>query len=190
MSGELTTLAAVKQWLLLTGTGASDDVLNTLISACSTYIQNWLNRTIALATYTEVRNGLGTPLIVTQQFPIVSVASVTVDGVPIQPRPALAPNMTSSCFGGYVFSDIAIMLSGGVFPRGVQNVQFVYDAGYASVPPDIDHACVEMIGDWFKYSNRIGMLSEGIEGQTISFTNVPITSRAQGVLNQYKKVYQ
>ncbi len=57
---------------------------------------------------------------------------------------------------------------------------------YAYVPFDIEQAVIDMVGDWFKYKDRIGELSKGIEGQTISFTNTAITSRAQGVLNQYK----
>jgi hypothetical protein len=187
---QLTTLAAVKQWLALQDTTASDDLLTTLIDACSTYIENWLNRQILVATYTETRNGQGGPFIATLNFPIVSVASVIIDGLAIQARGPLGPTITGNGGPSYVFDDIQIMLCGAVFPRGVQNVSFVYSAGYTTVPADIDHACVEMIGDWFKYRTRIGTLSESIEGQSISFTDVPITRRAMGVLQQYKKVYQ
>jgi len=59
---------------------------------------------------------------------------------------------------------------------------------YGYVPFDIEQAAVDMIGDWFKYRERIGTLSMGIESQTITFTNTAITARAQGVLSQYKRV--
>ncbi len=59
---------------------------------------------------------------------------------------------------------------------------------YGYVPFDWEQATVDMIGDWFKYRNRIGILSEAIEQQTITFTNAALTARAQGVLNQYRRV--
>jgi hypothetical protein len=59
---------------------------------------------------------------------------------------------------------------------------------YAFVPYDIEQACIDMMGDWFVYRSRIGVLSKGIEGQTITYTNTPITSRARGVLDQYRRV--
>ena len=73
-------------------------------------------------------------------------------------------------------------------------MDFVDDAGvqvaisYAMVPAELEQACVDMIGDWFRYKDRTGKLSEGIEGQTITFVNTAIPARTQGVLNQYKKV--
>lgn len=59
---------------------------------------------------------------------------------------------------------------------------------YGYVPFDIEQAAVDMIGDWFKYRDRIGQTSMTIEQQSITFTNTAITARAQGVLNQYKRV--
>lgn len=59
---------------------------------------------------------------------------------------------------------------------------------YAMVPFDVEQAAIDMIGDWFKYRERIGQLSMGIEQQTVSFTNTPMTARAQGVIQQYKRV--
>jgi hypothetical protein len=59
---------------------------------------------------------------------------------------------------------------------------------YGYVPFDVEQAAVDMIGDWFRYRDRIGQVSMGIEGQTILFTNTAITARAAGVLSQYKRV--
>lgn len=240
----------------------TDPILQRLISAVSGYIQAWLNRTIANADYVELRNGIGGSRMLTKQFPITSVAGVTVNGLPIQARPTLAPVMTYVSAGGYVFDDLSVMLSGYCFWPGYQNVTLEYAAGfliadeaqripadpgpytlttlahwsagdrgvtyaadgialvkvtgapnvgeyavdgsvytfnaadagvsvlisYAYVPFEIEQAAIDMIGDWFKYKDRIGELSKGIEGQTISFANSAITARAQGVLNQYKSV--
>jgi hypothetical protein len=59
---------------------------------------------------------------------------------------------------------------------------------YGYVPFDVEQAAVDMIGDWFRYRDRIGQTSMAIEQQSITFTNTAITARAQGVLNQYKRV--
>jgi hypothetical protein len=59
---------------------------------------------------------------------------------------------------------------------------------YGFVPFDVEQAAVDMIGDWFRYRDRIGQTSMTIEAQSITFTNTAITARAQGVLNQYKRV--
>lgn len=239
----------------------SDPILQRLISSLSAYVQNWLNRIIANTDYTELRNGVGSTRMLTKQFPITSVAGVTVNGLTIPVRPTLAPVMTYVSAGGYVFDDINVMLSGYAFSVGYQNIVLQYAAGYlisdeaqtipasapytlttiarwsagdrgvtyassgvalvkvtgtpnvgeyavdgsvytfaaadagvgvflsyAYVPFDIEQAVIDIIGDWFKYRDRIGVLSEGIEGQSITFVNSALTTRALGVLQQYKLV--
>lgn len=168
--------------------GVSDPMLQRLVTACSAYIQAWMNRTIAETAYTETRNGQGFPIMLTLNYPIVSVSSVVIGGQTIQPRPPLAPIMTAQTFGGYVFDDHRIMIDGFTFVRGFQNVVFQYVAGYAATPPDIEQAAIDMIGDWFRYRDRIGKTSEAIEQQSTAFVNVPIPTRAQGILNQYRRV--
>lgn len=59
---------------------------------------------------------------------------------------------------------------------------------YSYVPFDLEQATIDMIGDWFRYVDRIGKTSQSIEGQTTSFVNVPIPARALGVLQQYRNV--
>jgi hypothetical protein len=234
--------------------------MQRLISAVSRYIQTWLNRTIASATYNETRSGQGMPFMMFENYPCTSVTSVYINGLPLQPRPALGAVVTASQFSGYVFEDVRIMLDGARFPRGYNNISFVYQAGYlvdsepntipamspytleglahwaaspvsailadgtvlelvtgapgpgqyslsdtvftfnaaeagiplalsyGYVPFDVEQAAIDMIGDWFVYRSRIGKLSESIDAQSITFTNTAITSRAQGVLNQYRNV--
>jgi hypothetical protein len=169
--------------------GISDPLLQRLITAVSTFIQSWLNRTIAAADYTETRNGQGAPAMLTFNYPILAVSAVSVDGVNVPPRPALGPG-TYAQPGGFVFDQRQIMLSGGCwrFTRGFQNVTFAYRAGFESTPPDLEQACIDLIGDWFKYASRIGVTSMAIEQQTVTYVNAAITARAQGVLNQYRRV--
>lgn len=180
---DLTTLANAKAWLGLS-TAVSDDLLARLITACSTFVQSWLSRTIRQQTYTETRNGTGGNRLLLLNSPVTAVSSVAVDGIAI---PARGPLAAGGRYG-YVFDDIGLTFAGGCFPRGVANVDVTYVAGYPVTPPDIEQACIDLIGDWFKYRDRIGKTAEGIEGQTISFVNQPLPTRTLGVLQQYRQV--
>ena len=116
-----------------------------------------------------MRDGQNMPQMLLNNYPVTAVQSLTVQGLQIQPRPPYGPDVTSANFGGYVFDSKRIMLSGYRFPRGFQNVVVQYTAGYASTPHDIEQACIDIIGDWFKYRERIGLSAMGIDGQSVSF---------------------
>lgn len=186
-SPDLTTLDTLKNWLSTKGDfgATSDVVLQRLITACSTFIQSWLNRPSLLsADYTETYNGQGNAQIVLRNFPVTNVAAVTIDGSVIATRPPLGTGNG----GGFVFDDESVMLTGYRFNRGFQNITITYTAGYPSIPADVEQAALDMLGDWFKYRDRIGTLSQALEQQTITFVNTDIPARARGVLQQYKKV--
>jgi hypothetical protein len=169
----------------------NDPLVARLVSACSQFIQSWLNRQILSSSYVETRNGTGGSIMPVDNYPIKSVATVTVDGVSIPLRPPMgAGSQQVANFGtpyGYTFDDFAIYLSGGVFRRDFQNVVIEYAAGYDTVPADLEQATVDLIGDWFRYADRIGKTSQGIEGQSTSFVNVALTARTLGVLQQYRR---
>lgn len=62
---------------------------------------------------------------------------------------------------------------------------------YAYVPFDVEQACIDTMGDWFKYRERIGVTSKSIDGQSISltnFTNTGLPVRARDALQQYRRV--
>lgn len=188
MQGDLTTLDSVKAWIPITSTDA-DDLLTALISRVSTFIQSWLNRTLAAQTYTEVRNGQAMHFMLLNNYPIISVASLSVDGIAIPPRGALGPG-TYSNPGGYVFDAGTLYLSGYSFCRGYQNVSVTYVAGFDTTPPDIEQATNMIVADWYKNQRgaRLGIAAEAIEGQSISYVQRPMPTAAQSILQQYKKV--
>jgi hypothetical protein len=169
--------------------GVSDALLQRLIDAVSYFIQNYITRTIALQTYVETRNGLGQTQITTKNSPIVGVTGVTVNGLTIPLRPPLTQQSVSTQYGrsGYSFDDTRVYLDGFYFCRGNQNIVINYSAGFATTPPDIEQAAIDMIGEWFRYMSRIGKVAEGIEGQTITFSVAQIPPRALAVLNVYNQ---
>lgn len=171
--------------------GITDPLLQRLISAVSQEAQTIINRTIAQTQYIETRDGLGQPMLMFLNYPVTAVALVLINGLTIQPRPPLGPNVTAANFGGYVFDANRLMLAGGFFPRGFQNIQVQYTAGFATTPADLEQAVIDVIGDWFKYRDRIGVSALGIDGQSISLTQFVRTAlpmRASLIIDQYRRV--
>jgi hypothetical protein len=109
--GDLTTLANVKAMANVTSTD-DDALLQRLISAESSRFQTLIDRALGTATYTETRDGAGGPVagvssgvgiygyapptsrgstrLLLKNYPVQSVTSVTIDGVPVPPSPAPA----------------------------------------------------------------------------------------------------
>ena len=186
---DLTTLDSVKAWIPVTNTN-DDDLLTALVTRVSTFVQSWLNRTIALQGYVEVRNGQGNPVMLTQNYPIGSVAMLTVDGITVPQRPPLGPG-TFNGLGGYTFDANALYLSGCyTFRRGFQNVVISYAAGFASVPTDLEQATNMIIADWYKTQrgSAVGVQAQSIESQSITFVRESIPDAALLIMQQYKKV--
>lgn len=136
-AGDLTTSADALAWLGLT---EDDGTVARLITALSTQIQKFLGYQVASASYTKSFNGRGSRALMLPDRPLTAVGSLTIDGISV-------PLSTLAHMPGFVFDDKTIYLRGWYeFCRGAQNVQAQYTAGYASVPGDIEQACL----DWIK----------------------------------------
>ena len=138
VANSLTTLANAMQWLGVT----SDDtgLIARILAAISTEIQNWLGFQVAQSSYARSFDGQGTRKFFVPDIPLVSVQSLTIDGVSI-PMGLLGTHQP-----GFYSNSGSINLIGYYFTRGFQNIQATYIAGYQNVPPDIEQACL----DWAK----------------------------------------
>lgn len=179
-AGDLTTVANVKAWLGITA--ATDDTLFArLVSAVSQYVQTWLNRQIASASYTETRDGSGRSRMVFADYPVTAVSAVVIDGRSIPASPDVFTP-------GYYFNEIEVCLRGYVFTKGQGNVSLSYTAGYAETPPALEQAVIETVSLRYRERDRIGHASKSIQGETVAFTITDFPKPAQTILNNYKKV--
>ena len=192
---DLTTLANVENYLGLTvppstqpPSANTETLLSRLITSCSQSAATYCSRTFQLTAYAEARNGLGGTTMVLKNTPIVGVSSLMINGTTIQARPLLSSGSSTGWGYGYVFDSSRIMLQGLCFHQGQQNVLINYIAGFATIPFDLEQAIIDWVADEFKYKDRIGKASEGIEGQTIAFNTKGIPPRVQSVLNVYNTV--
>jgi hypothetical protein len=142
---DLTTLANVKAWLSITSTN-SDAILGALITAASRAIYANLGRASLLPrAFVERYDGVTMPnrRLYLRNWPVLSIASLTNNGVTIPPAPAVVGSMPQS---GYLLElwdgtppgqpqpiDVYGSFQWGSyhFTRGRQNVGVTYTAGYA-----------------------------------------------------------
>jgi uncharacterized phiE125 gp8 family phage protein len=173
----LCVLADVKTFLGITDTN-SDAVLSALIPNVSATIESFCNRVFASSAYTDTFNGNGGTKLFLRNGPVVSVSSVTCDGVAIVTAP-------SAIGAGYMADDAQVYLRGLCFPRGVQNVAVSYVAGYAVIPPDVVQVCIEMVASHYAKRNRIDKASETLgTQQTISYSMADMPASAKSALQQ------
>lgn len=183
-AGDLTTLANVRQYLGTPDNVTTDDpLLERMISAISLFVQNWLNRQILQATYSEALDGHGTTRLNFSNTPVTAVASLAIDGVTVQP--ASGPPY----FCGYVFNARQLSVYGYRFNAGYGNVQVTYTAGYATCPLDLEQAVIEQIVLRYKEKARMGQRSTSLQGaETQSWMVTDMLPSTLTVLKQYRLV--
>jgi hypothetical protein len=108
------------------------------------------------------------------------VSSVVVDQLPVP--------LSINGNNGYTFNKWRVALIGYRFNRGVSNVVISYTAGYAVVPPDLEQACIELCALRYRELDRIGLISKGLAGETITFTQKDFTNSVRTSLMQHKRV--
>ena len=182
---DLCTLADVKAWLG-PGMGATDDaLLARLITAASSAMQSYMNRNIPQASYTDTRSGNGRQALTLWNTPIVSVATLTVDGntIPAAPAPAIKNY-------GFTFDADTLYLRGYLFGKGQMNVTIAYTAGYTVIPVDLAQACIELGVFRYRERERIGMASKAIAGETTAYTVTDFPRSTVAIMNNYRRVFQ
>ena len=177
---DLTSIENVKDYLQITDT-ASDASLSRLISAFSQWFLTQVNRGALLqSTYTEQRNGQGGDSLTTIYWPIQAITSVTVDGISIPLSPG--PNQP-----GYLNDSFSIWLIGYHFKRGRGNVQVVYEAGYPTVPLDIEQAVIDQVAFTFRRQPNLGSVSQSMNGiTTVTFSQKDLAPGVKAVVDFYR----
>lgn len=181
-AGDLTTLATVKGYL--PGIDALDTQFDTLlerlITAVSAKFTAEVGRSLASAAATETYNGHGGQRLTTKRFPIISVASLSIDGLAITPRASVGES-------GYVVDDAtSIALEGYFFSQGLQNVVVTYTAGYATIPLDVEQVIVKMVCLQFRDKDRIGQGSRSMQGESVSYADGPVLAAWREVVDLYR----
>ena len=182
----------------LTGSN-SDAVMSRLITSCSQYILSRTQRTTFNLTsnYNEVRNGNGNSRMALLIWPCASVNSVTIDNIVIQPSPdGVQSGWASDTYSVFLLGSYTVYyptLAPGAYPgffrKGYQNVQFNYNYGYATLPADVNQACIELVSLRFvnMRTPNVGMKSSSLSGiGTTSYITSAEPDSVTAVINRYK----
>jgi len=165
-AGDLTTLAKVKGYVqgLDQADATFDEVLGRIIAAVSAQFVSESGMVPTSTAYTEKRSGHGMESMTLRHAPVISVTSVSVDGVAVPAQPSVGSS-------GWVLDGSTVRLVGYVFTEGTLNVSIVYTAGYAAIPADIEQAVIKMVGLQFTDRKRIGQSSLSAGGESISYSD-------------------
>lgn len=183
-AGDLTDLATVKAWLGITGS-ATDAQLSGLITAASTFVGQYLSRSLLTASYTELYQGNGQSFMLLRQSPVTAVASVQCGGG----LTFTAGNPLTLASGYYLDADgQTLRLIGQCFPWRLP-IQITYTAGYASAPADVGQVCTELVGEAFRRRDRIGQNSKTLASQEIiSFSTADMNATIKAMLAPYRRL--
>ena len=181
---DFTDLDTVKAWLgLPAAAGPSDDLISTLITAVSAFIRDYLNSAVVSASYVETYDGTGGHDLMLRQAPITAVQSVAFAG-----RTLTTPADPIAGTSGFLFDGRRLSLQGDRFPTRWP-VVVSYTAGYATVPPAIAQAAVELAGEAFRRRERIGQTSKSLGGQeTVAFSPADMNATVKTLLAPYRAV--
>jgi hypothetical protein len=171
----LTTLANVKSHLNIT-VATQDAKLERMINAASLKIEQFLDRKILKRSYTEYQDGRLNDRIVLRHWPCDKPTELWSDASGL-----FADSSNQIDANDFVLEgDPAIgvvLLNGLVFPRSNKSIKIVYQAGYDTVPYDIEEACILSVEFMYDMSadRRIGVKSKGKNGETTTFAgDLPI----------------
>ncbi|MEI8032776.1 MAG: head-tail connector protein [Chlorobiaceae bacterium] len=176
----LASIDDVKTFVNIT-TDGDDELLNSLITAESAFILSWIGRSFETQSYTDLFGGNGGTEHVFRSYPVVSVSSLTIDGVSV-------PEAATIQDSGYMVYDNRLLLFGYQFAWGSWNCQLIYTAGQ-TVPEDVRQACVELVGYRYKNRERIGLASKGIAGETTAYMTKDMPDHVRSLLNRHRKVF-
>src|SRR5439155_5656588 len=121
-------------------------------------------------------------LMVLANSPVSAILSLSIDGLSIPPAPS-----DGGFAAGYSFTPTELALRGYVFTRRPQNVIVTYTAGYATTPPDIAQAAIELVSQRYRERSRIGEVSKALGGgETVSFSQKDMSEDVKTALLPYR----
>jgi uncharacterized phiE125 gp8 family phage protein len=165
----LVTLNQAKDYLSITLADTSKDSwVEMLINSASDLIERHCSRKFKSASYTHYYDGHGNNELVLAQYPVTNISSVKVDTERV-----FGAETTLGATSFQVMEDGVLRLHSQRFPEGSQVVKVEYTAGYATVPGDLQIACLFSVEWMFRTQNdrRLGRTTVNKGNESVE--NVP-----------------
>lgn len=174
---DLSTLANVKEYLRITDTN-DDTLLQKILTRTSEWIQKYCNRTFIATTYTEYYDGDGSNELLLDQFPVNSITSC-YDDTDREYGADTAITVTD-----LIIKDAGLIVyDDGFFNKGDHNIKITYNAGYTTIPADLELACIKLVASEYLLGQGAINVVEGV----IVDKPKRFKDEAMKVINYYRK---
>lgn len=198
---DYTTLAKVKSELGITGS-AEDARFNALITEASALIDSYCGRTFESKTLTEKVKGYGRgSFLQLTHTPIISVASVTLDGEVISADDYDIDDAAAGLLAGHWYDTAPLRYAmGRAHKAGRQRKLYsvTYTGGYVvsggskNLPADIERACVEMVRGLYQMTSRDSTVTaeqvDGVGSFTYGNMQVADNKKVAHLLDKYRNI--
>jgi len=134
-----------------------------LIAAASAVCESFCGRKFESASRTEVQDGNGDPAIFLRAVPVTSITSITISDDFDNVDTYDSDDVRFDADTGRV--TFRLSSTQDVFTAGKQNVSIVYVGGYATIPADVQSACIQIMRGLYASTadtNNPAMKSESI----------------------------
>ena len=179
----LVTLAQGKAHLGIPTLDTTQDArVEDYINAASDHVESLTNRKLVLQTHTHYLDGNGKGRMLLQEFPAQKPTVVNMDLSWTFGSGTLVPTTEFEV----QFDVILVRRSLQTFPNGARNVKVTYQAGYSTIPMDVQQATllgVEMLYHG-RNDRRLGVQSKTKVGESVVFVDA-IPQLVQTLLAPY-----
>ena len=187
----LTTLEDTKEYREIEGTD-NDNLLQQLIGAASQFVKTETGYEWVETTYKELIDGERTETLILTQKPIISVVSLVINGETISSDNYYIYNESGMLkrqdIGIYNVGYTHHSRKGLLFPRGQQNIEVEYVAGYEDVPQDLQKAVWSMINTQLGGKGYEGLESYSIGDESMKWREAGLPVEVQQTIARYKSV--
>jgi hypothetical protein len=186
----LCSLGQVREFLGVAASETLNDAkLAFLIKVASGQISGECGRNFSVQAYTaELYDGDGSNLLALRRSPVVKITALMIGGESIPVNEVKVYEQFLKFDDGVEYNP-RLRSASRIFPRGAQNISVSYEAGYATVPAEISHACILQVMYLMNLGNRQGVISEGNNnaGTTTTYAQAALCPAARVACNRYRR---
>lgn len=187
VSYALVSLDNTKSFLAITNHDY-DDLLRILINQATEYIESYCGgKRFASTVHTnEEYDGNGMYELNLKHYPIITFTSLAENNATDNSDDWSTVDANEY----WMDTDTGIITKTSTFTRGKFNYRATYTAGYASIPHDLQYACMTLISEIWTKRKSTGVKSESLGDHSIAFAESKETNNViKEILSRYKEMY-
>lgn len=194
------TAADLREYAGLSDT-VNVDLINDLIDQVDRMFSTFTGRKLAADDYSydpdsvdydqdrSVLDGNDSVEMLLPEWPVNSISALLVDDSEITARE------TKTGYGYTILKEIGqVRLSGYKFTEGYSNIEVSYNAGYSTIPPDIQQAALKQAAWWYREApagnNLLGVMSRQHSDGMIMYHQKYLLPDVQKILSAYTRAFR